>query len=243
VPAAALFTSAKNRRRALVATALVAALTGCSNNDGTNPPPTPTGMAVVSGNNQTGTVNALLPLPFVVRVEDAAGTDYPGLTITWTVATGGGTLGSLTSTTDSAGEAKVQYVLGPTPGTNRIEAAVQNSTLGASFFATAQTLPTDNAPADLFLISGNNQSGPVGTPLADSLVVEVRNAAGKPVGGVALSWTVTTGGGTLGAATVVTSPAGRAANTYAPGDLGTNTVTVTVQTKPTLTVTINSMGT
>lgn len=243
MPAAALPPSLATVRRALVATALATALAGCSSNDGTNPRPTPTGMAIVSGNNQTGTVNALLPLPFVVRVEDAAGTDYPGLTITWTVTSGGGTLGNLTSTTDSAGEAKVQYVLGSTPGTNRVEATVENSILGVTFTATAQNPPTDNAPADIFLISGNNQSGPIGAPLADSLVVEVRNAAGKGVGGVALSWTVTTGGGTLGAATTVTSPAGRAANTYAPGAAGTNTVTVTVQTKPTLTLTINSMGT
>jgi len=162
-----------------------------------------------------------------------------GITVTWSVVSGGGAVATPTTTTNAAGQAQTQYTLGATPGANQVKAAVQGSTLETTFTATAQAPPADNTPAEIVLISGNAQSTKAGTALTDSLIVEVRNAAGTPLASVAVDWSVT-GGGTLGAATVVTNASGRAANAYTAGNTaGSPTVTAAVETNPALSVAFN----
>jgi adhesin/invasin len=213
-----------------LATILAGAFAGCTSDGSTNPTPTPSGIAVASGNNQSGTVGAALAQPLVILVEDATGSPMAGVTVAWTVISGGGTLATATTTTENSGQAQTAYTLGPTPGTNQVKAAVEGSTLETTITATGEAPPADNTPAALVLISGDNQSATVGTPLPDSLVVEVRNAEGTPLANMVIEWTVTAGGGTLGAATRTTNAAGRAANAYTVGSSdGTNTVTAAVQ--------------
>src|SRR5262249_42939710 len=61
-----------------------------------------------------------------------------------------------------------------------------------------------NPVANLSIVSGNNQSGAPGSPLPQPLVVQVtctdpsQSTAGEPV-----TWTIVSGGGTLGATTTV----------------------------------------
>ena len=213
-----------------LAAALVIAGAGCGSDDGTNPNPTPSSIAVASGNNQSGTVGAVLAQPLVVLVQDATGSPMAGVTVLWTVVSGGGALASASTTTANDGQAQTLYTLGATAGANQVKAAVQGSTLEATFTATGQEPPADNTPADVVLISGNNQSATTGSELPDSLVVEVRNGAGTPLANVVVVWTVTSGGGTLGAATRTTNSAGRAANAYTlGGSAGANSVTAAVQ--------------
>jgi len=120
---------------------------GCGG-DGTgpDPDPQPASIAVASGNNQTATTGAALPQPFVVRVADAANQGLPDITVAWEVVTGGGTLAALTSVTDTGGLARVQYLLGPNAGTNRVRATVQGRTLTATFDATAVAPPPGGTP-------------------------------------------------------------------------------------------------
>ena len=223
---------------------LVIAGAGCGSDNGTNPDPTPTSIAVASGNNQTGTVGAVLAQPLVVLVEDATGSPMAGVTVLWTVVSGGGTLATASTTTGNNGQAQTLYTLGATPGANQVKAAVQGSTLETTFSATAEAAPVDNTPADVVLISGNNQSATTGTELPDSLVVEVRNAAGTPLANVVVAWTVTSGGGALGAATRTTNSAGRASNSYTlGGSAGANTVTAAVQSNAALFVEFTATAT
>ncbi len=81
----------------------------------------------------------------------------------------------------------------------------------------------------LEIISGDGQEGVPGAALADSMVVQVRDQLGEPLGDVVVTFTVTAGGGTLSDTTVTTDADGRASTTLTLGRTpGTNTVVVTL---------------
>ena len=85
-------------------------------------------------------------------------------------------------------------------------------------------------PHSLTKVSGDNQQGPVGTALAEPFVVSVLTEDDEAIAGVAITFSVTTGGGTLSATTATTDASGRARSILTLGsDPGTNTVTATVE--------------
>jgi hypothetical protein len=81
----------------------------------------------------------------------------------------------------------------------------------------------------LVMISGNNQTAPAGSTLAHPFVVEARDANDNPVPGVAVTFAVSSGGGSLSnSQPQITGQDGRAATTLTLGTTpGTNTVTAT----------------
>jgi hypothetical protein len=90
----------------------------------------------VSGNGQTGRPGDQLDDPLVVRVEDQDGNGVSGRAVSWVVATGGGSVSSLNSTTDENGRASTRWTMGSEPGSNSLNAVV--SGIGAvGFSATA----------------------------------------------------------------------------------------------------------
>ncbi len=85
-------------------------------------------------------------------------------------------------------------------------------------------------PQTLTKVSGDNQQGLVGEPLAKPFVVSVKDQNGSVFAGAVVSFSVTAGGGTLSATTATTDANGRARSTLTLGsDPGTNTVTATVE--------------
>src|SRR5262249_33630183 len=94
-----------------------------------------------------------------------------------------------TSSTNANGQASMTYTLGATPGQETISASVAGVATAATFTATA--VPA--GAAAITIVSGNNQTGPVGQPLPAQLVVKVTDAGGFPVSGVAVSWSATNG--------------------------------------------------
>ena len=92
------------------------------------------------------------------------------------------------------------------------------------------TVNYDNrAHSALLKISGYNQQGASGVPLAQPFVVAVQDENGSALEGVQVTFTVTEGGGTLSAATDTTDANGQAATTLTLGsEPGTNTVEATV---------------
>ena len=84
-------------------------------------------------------------------------------------------------------------------------------------------------PHRIRIVAGDNQQGFPEATLEKPLVVEIQDQRGAAFEGVPITFTVTGGGGTLGATTATTGSNGRAESTLALGpNLGTNTVTVTV---------------
>jgi hypothetical protein len=90
----------------------------------------------VSGNNQSANPGAELAQPVVVRLVDREGNGIFGRAVTWVVGAGGGSVASNTSTTDGDGEARVRWTLGPTSGTNTLNAVVSGVGV-VGFVATA----------------------------------------------------------------------------------------------------------
>jgi len=76
-------------------------------------------------------------------VRNAAAQALSGVTVTWTVTQGGGTANPATSTTSAQGVASTTYTLGPSAGTNTVDAAVQSDpSLAQTFTATANAPPS-----------------------------------------------------------------------------------------------------
>lgn len=74
----------------------------------------PSAIVRVSGDGAAGLVGAGIQL--VVRATDSFGNPVSGVTVDWTSGGGGATLSAASSTSDSAGLARVTLTLGATPG-------------------------------------------------------------------------------------------------------------------------------
>ncbi len=86
-------------------------------------------MAFNAGNNQAAMVGTAVPTAPSVVVRDGAGNPVPGLSVTFTVTGGGGTVGTATATTSASGVASAgSWVLGPTAGPNTLTASVAGIT-------------------------------------------------------------------------------------------------------------------
>jgi len=162
-------------------------------------------LAAVSGNIQTDTVGQALPELLVVAVRDQFDNPVSAAIVSWAVTAGGGTVSTPSVATDVQGRAVVAWTLGSVVGAQRVTAAVAGlAGPPLEFVATALT----GAAAQIVLVSGNDQSGIVGTPLAEPYVVRVTDAFGNPVGGVAINWGVTAGGGSIAPLSAFTNSAG-----------------------------------
>lgn len=88
-------------------------------------------VAIISGNNQTGTPNSLLASPLTVNVTQDGVAAPDGTTVTWAVS-GGGTLTSATTST-SGGQTSNTLTIGATEGPETVTASVAGG--GAVTFA------------------------------------------------------------------------------------------------------------
>jgi hypothetical protein len=86
-------------------------------------------------------------------------------------------------------------------------AALLGACGGDGSSVTSTATPT---PAAVTLVSGGAQSGTVGTTLSSSIVVQVTTAAGAPVTGVTVAFSVASGSATLSAASAVSDATGQA---------------------------------
>lgn len=185
---------------------------------------TPAAIAAVSGGGQRRAAGARLADPFVVKVTDDAGQGVSGVTVTWAVAAGGGTLSSASAQTNSTGQASVTLTLGDGAGTNRVTASAEGLS-GSPVAFTANGV----APASVEVVSGDAQEARISKSVADPLVVLVKGTDGPPLPGATVQWSVTGGGGSLSDNTTATDDAGQAAVTLTVGPaVGANTAEASV---------------
>jgi hypothetical protein len=81
-------------------------------------------VSVYGGDNQTAAANAVFPEALAVLVVSQFGEPMENVEVSWSVASGAGTLSSATTLTDANGVASVTYTAGPTPGHASIVAQV-----------------------------------------------------------------------------------------------------------------------
>ena len=173
------------------------------------------------------TVTAGLPVPVVptVRVTDQFGNVVTDLQITFTAATGGGSVGAATATTDSNGEADVEsWTLGGAPGRNTLAVTAGEAT--ATFEGTG--VP---GPVAMAIAAGDGQTPTVGTLVPTQPQVHVTDGLGLPVADVPVAFAVVAGGGTIGADLVNTDADGLASVEWTIGTrTGTNTLEASSET-------------
>ena len=185
------------------------------------PEPIPTTLERVSGGNQRGLTGEMLANPFVVEVRDANGDPSKGVTVTFTVTAGGGTLSAVTVTTNANGEAESALTLGSDPGVNTVEASAEGVSETVVFSAEAVA----PAPTPTTLMVSGREQGETAPP-----VVEVHDENGNPLEDVTVTFTVPTNDGSTSTTTVMTDENGRAEFTLLPDNApGTYTVTASAE--------------
>jgi adhesin/invasin len=89
----------------------------------------------------------------------------------------------------------------------------------------------------------NNQSGAVGQPLANPVVVQVTDGAGTGIANVVVTWTVLSGGGSVSSATSTTDVNGNANVIWTLGQIaGTNTLQASIANGATSTITATGVN-
>src|SRR5215204_7174356 len=102
-------------------TLLAAGLIACGD-DSTVQPTVPTTIQATGGDEQVGNPSAQLANPLMVKVTDDQGRPVPGVSVTWSVVDGGGSITPTSSTTGSDGTALAQFTLGPAIGDQHAQA-------------------------------------------------------------------------------------------------------------------------
>lgn len=203
------------------------ALAGCDRDPTVQPGPEyPPRGVIVSGDLQQDTVGDLLPQALVVRATDQEGRALSGLTVTFTVTAGGGSVSPASAQTGTTGEASTRWTLGTVAGdTQRVEARMVDPGSGQPvLLAVFRAVGRPDAPATITAIPPAARTGSAGQAL-DSLAVVVRDAFGNAVPGVPVVWTVASGGGTLSPPTSTTNAQGIARAQWTLGyEVGTQQV-------------------
>ena len=150
---------------------------------------TPPSLAVPSGE--------MFPQQPVVQLHDVYGNDraQAGVPVTVSITSGGGTLnGTLTENTDATGSAvftnlEIIGTVGPrtltftSPGLTSVGSGAINVVVGT--------------PATIVATTSTILGGTVGQPVSNRPTVQVTDASGNPVVGVTVTFTVTSGGGSV----------------------------------------------
>ena len=132
-----------------------------------------TKMVIHGGNKQSGQAGSILPTQPSVAILDAYKNDVPGITVTYLDKSGEGTLNPSVTVTNSSGFAPVSYQLPNADGTYKISTTASESQCPTCKAETFMETATGDAPGNLGVVSGNNQSAPVNTALPQPLVVQV----------------------------------------------------------------------
>lgn len=180
-------------------------------------------LEVTGGDAQAAAVGAPLDTTLAFLVKDAGGSPAEGVVLAFAAAVGGGTANPAQATTDDAGTATTQWILGTSPGLQRLAVSVAESallvdTLDATAFA--------GDPDTMYVVGGANQQELPTLPLPAPLQVKVADRYDNPVADVPLRFAVTSGGGTLDSTEVFTDLEGIATVRWT---LGAGTGAQTVQ--------------
>ena len=147
-----------------------------------------------------------------VRVTDTTGRLLADVPVAWT-ALDGGSVEAREARTDSLGEARAAWTLGPKSGAQRLRAQIGSARAVPPI--TLRAMARAGAPAALALASGDGQRGRVGRALGRPVRLKVTDAAGNAVPGVEV--TLEPSAGSLPDSSIVTDSTGRASVTWTLG--------------------------
>src|SRR5439155_728333 len=147
------------------------------------------------GDGQTGVVRATLPSALALEVVDAGNRPMAGVTVTFAVTLGGGSLSNPSGPTDGSGLTTIHWTLGTTPGQLQL---VQASLAGTSVSpATFSATATAGPPASVTKLGGDGQTAATNNPVSTPPSVQVSDSYGDHVPGVTVTFAATAGSGTV----------------------------------------------
>jgi hypothetical protein len=132
----------------------------------------------------SGQAGDTLVQPVRIRVTDSLGAALSDLPVVWNTPDGG-SLMVLGARTDSLGEARARWKLGPKAGRQRVQVQVGNARMMPIF--TGRATAVAGAPASIVARSGEAQTGTVGMTLPKAVVVRALDRLGNPVPDVRLA--------------------------------------------------------
>jgi adhesin/invasin len=135
----------------------------------------------LSGESPAGRVGSAIGARVGIRVTDTLGVRLGNLPVSWQ-ALDGGTLVPEANRTDSLGEARATWTLGPRAGAQRARVQVGNPRTMPPLVLTANAVAGE--PKTARVASGDGQRGPAGQTLAKEIVVVAQDSLGNPVRGV-----------------------------------------------------------
>jgi hypothetical protein len=183
-----------------------------------------TRITLVSENLQ-GAAGAALGEPVVVRVTDTSGVALVDVPIAW-LAGDDGAMVAVESRTDSLGEARARWTLGPRSGVQRAYVQVGSARTVPRFPVSANALP--GAPVKASLVGEAKHEGSVGKVLRPVIEVQVRDRAGNEVPGVPV--TLVPASGSVADSVLTTDLGGRARVSWTLGrTAGVQHLTVKVE--------------
>ncbi len=196
----------------------------------------PAAITAVAGAGQTVNAGTAVPVLPSVKATRDDGSALANVPITFTVITGGGSVLGNNAVTGADGTAQpTRWILGTTPGPNRLEAASLGKT-PVNFDATGVLAVAANVVAS----GGTALAGFFGNYLTGVPEVTVTDGTGKPVAGALVGFSVTGGGGTLTGASALTDFLGKASITsWRLGPSGAQTVTASTGALTPVTFTAN----
>ncbi|MBF0142599.1 MAG: Ig-like domain-containing protein [Magnetococcales bacterium] len=185
--------------------------------------------------NQKGSVGAVLAKPFTLTVTDAGGNAVSGATVTFAVASGGGSINVATATTNASGQAGTTLTLGTKAGANTVTATVGSLT-AATFTATGTA-----ASATQLLLSASTSSVKATAAANVTITGTIADQYGNTVTGATDTVTFSVGAQTYGDFSGSATASGAASSGVATATLVTKVSdggTITVSgTTPSLTAT------
>ena len=186
------------------------------------------------GDAQTGVVGSTLATTPTILVRDRYSNPVPGVPVTFSVRSGGGTTTGTETTTDANGLATLgSWTLGTTSGVQKLGAAVFG--LPDAMFSATSVAGSAHV---IRLVSGAEQIAHVGSALSAPVVLDIRDRYDNPAADRVVTVTVTEGGGTLAPIVRTTTASGLAIIQGWRVGLteGLNSVAVSLEGLPPLTI-------
>jgi hypothetical protein len=175
------------------------------------------------GDPPSGLAGAAQPVPVVVQLTDSLGRVLAGVPVTWH-ALDGGSISAKDTRSDSAGQARAEWWLGPKAGVQRAQVLVGTGRTVPPATVVAAAFPGE--PVKLTAVTPTSVDGTVGVALPRPVVARVTDAVGNPVPGVAVS---VSGPGVPADVLAATDSSGRASVSWTLGEhVGTQTLVLAV---------------
>ena len=190
-------------------------------------PTEPFSIEKVSGDNQTGVIGKKQSSPIKVLVKDEAGNPFVGAKVNF-IANNGGSVSQAQATTGSDGTASVEWVSGNIDAIQTVKVTAFKSDNTTALLGSPLIFTSVNVgPFSIEKISGDNQTGELGTKLSNPIKVRVKDDAGNPFVGAKVNFTANNGG-SVSQAQATTGADGTASVEWTLGSIdATQTVNVT----------------